>query len=220
MKIMLKKIKDCKKEIKRGWKLKSADPDEIILENPKYGRLEVVANCDGGYDQIVQIEPTGAVIIVLVDEPRKKIYLHNEYRPAVPKNDAPKIKKDNLYIPFDYLGGDSIELVRGYSEGNWPKTAITEIKEETGYSVTKKDLKELGYIIKDTSTSAFKLTIALARHDSNENFQELSEEEGKKIKNRKWYNIKKVKEMINKNKIVCALTLAALNLYFQTNKIN
>ena len=64
---MLKKIKDCKNNIKRGWKLKSADPDEIILENPNYVRIEVVANCDGGYDQMVRVEPTGAVAIVLIE---------------------------------------------------------------------------------------------------------------------------------------------------------
>jgi len=215
---MIKKIKDCGKKIKRGWKLKSADPNEIILENPKYGRIEVVANCFGGYDQIIQVEPSGSAIIVLADESKNKIYLHTEHRPAVIKNNAPKIKKGNLYIPFDYLGGDSIETVRGYSEGDWLKTAVREIKQETGYNVTKKDLKKLGYIIKDTLTTAFNLTVVLAKHDSRDKFRKLSKEESRKIKNRKWYPLEEVKEMIRKNKIVCALTLAALNLYFQ--KIN
>jgi len=212
---MLKKIKECEKNIRRGWKIRNADPDEIILEDPKYGRIEIVANCEGGHDQICQISPTGAAIVLLVDELEDKIYLHTEERPAVMKENGPQIKENDLYIPFDYLGRDSIETIRGYSEGSWKDTAKKEIKDEAGYDVVENDLEELGHINKDTTTVASYITVVLARHNSREEFKELNEEEKQKIKNRKWYKTEEVKEMIRKNQIFCALTLAALNVYFQ-----
>jgi len=215
---MLKKIKDCKKEIKKGWKLIEAEPDEIILEDSNIARIEVVANCEGGYDQLVEVIPTDSIIAVLVDERADKIYLHTEKRPAVPRKDCPRIEKGNLYVPFDYLGRDSIETVRGYSEGDWKETTIKEVEEEAGYIVTENDLEKLGEINRGTATNAFYLTVVLVRCNSREEFKDLSKEESKKIINRKWYTVEEVREMIRKNEIFCSLTLAALSLYFHNRK--
>lgn len=212
---MLKKIRDCDKIIKRGWKLTNPNPDEIVLENPNYIRIEVVANCDGGYDQIVRVEPSGAVAVVLADRKKDKIYLHTEKRQAVLKESGLKIKKGELFVPFDHLGEDSIEIVRGFGEGDWKDTAMAELKEEAGYDVPKNNLKRLGRIVADTGTDAHNTAVVLADFDSQKPPHKLTKEETKKISKGKWYSIKEVKELIKENKIFCARTLAALNIYFQ-----
>jgi len=217
---MFKKIKDCKESIKRGWSLKKESGEELILENPDFGRVEIVANTEGNYDQLAYIQPTGSVVVVLVDEKREKIYFHIENRPAVPKKNGPEIKKGNLYIPFDYLGRDSIEIIRGFSEGDWQDTAITEINEEAGLKISKNNLEKLGVINANTAFFCFNVVVVLALGDSMVDFGLQSEEDKIKIKNRKWYTKKEVKEMIAQGKIFCGVTLAALNLYFQRSETN
>lgn len=215
---MLKRIKDCKKNIKRGWRLKKGRREEIILENPEYGRVEIVANCKGGYDQIIYIEPTGGVIVVLVDEIKNKIYLHVEERPAVIKEGAPKIEKGKLDISLSNLGRDSIETVRGFSEGSWIETAVKEIKEETGIKLTENNLEKIGEVNSNTGFVVSNVSVVLGKTDSNNYLKEISGEERKKIKSRGWYKIEEIKKMIREKKIFCAYTLAALNIYFQSRE--
>ncbi len=210
------------KHIKRGWNLKTdvkeGDLTEVILENPKFQRIELVANIGEkgfSHDQILSIEPTGSVIIILLDEKKNKIYLHTEYRPAIIKKGTPKIKRGNLKVSFLNLGRKSIETVRGFSEGGWRKTAKKEIEEETGYKVTDRDLKRLGEINADTAFTVSNITVVLAKVNSKSKHKNLSKEEKEKILNWEWYKIKDVQNMIRKKEIFCALTLAALNFTFQ-----
>ncbi|MDP3093779.1 MAG: hypothetical protein Q8N16_03375 [bacterium] len=217
---MFKKIKDCKESIKMGWSVKKENGEELILENPDFGRVEIVANTIGNYDQLAYIQPTGSVVVVLIDEKREKIYLHTEERPAAPKENCPEIKKGNLYIPFDHLGRGSIETIRGFSEGTWQNTAITEIKDEAGLEIRENDLEQLGIINANTAFFCFNVVAVLAKGDSKIKFSPQSEGDKKKIKNRKWYTKKEVKEIIAQGKIFCGVTLATLNLYFQKSEVN
>jgi hypothetical protein len=223
MKTVLKRIKNFKGDIKKSWyavingvKIKA---QEMILENPDFCRVEIVANIRDEHDQPIIIEPSGSVAVILVDE-KNRIYLQSEYRPAILRQDDFKIKKGNLNINnFDKLGRDSVEIIRGYGEGDWKSTAIKEVAEEAGFIINKKNLQYLGKINPNTSKSVSNATVILARKDSKTKKKEISKEEKRKIGKGNWYDVKDVCEMIRKNKIICAHTLAALNIYFLKNKL-
>jgi 8-oxo-dGTP pyrophosphatase MutT (NUDIX family) len=219
MKTILKKIRNLKSNIKKGWYAiiddKKIQAQEMILENPNFCRFEIVANIRDKNDQSIIIEPSGSVAVILIDE-KNRIYLHSEYRPAIQREKNFKIKKGNLNLDnFEKLGRNSIEIIRGYGEGNWETTAIQEVEEEAGFTIKRKDLEYLAEINWNTAKNISNTTVVLAKKDSKIKIKKISEYERRKIKKGKWYKIDDVCKMIQKNKIICANTLAALNIYFQ-----
>ena len=218
MKTILKKIRNLKSNIKKGWYAiidgKKIQAQEMILENPNFCRFEIVANIRDEHDQPIIIEPSGSVAVILIDE-KNRIYLHSEYRPAIQGEENFKIKKGNLNLNnFDKLGMDSMEIIRGYGEGDWKSTAIKEVVEEAGFIINKKNLQYLGKINSNTSKSVSSTTVILAKKDSKTRFKKITKEEKRKIKKGKWYKIEDIYKMIRKNKIICANSLAALSIYF------
>ena len=82
------------------------------------------------------------------------------------------------------------------------------------YRLLKKDIRKIGEINSNTSYFISNLTVYIAKVRDKATFKKLSDEESNKISNGRWYSIKEVKGMIRKNKIFCALTLAALSMAF------
>jgi len=212
----LDKCNKCKIIKNRGWILRK-DARHLILENPKYGSVQVVANCNKNkfFDQIIYIEPPGAAAVVLVDKQKGKIYLHTEWRPAVVKNKNYLFKKGKLKINFKHLGRKSVEVPRGFSEGTSLSTIIKEVREETGFNIRKDKFKRIGEINSNTAFVVSNISVYVVKLRGIENLPSIGREEAEKIKKRGWYSINIVKKMIKKGEIFCAITLAALNLVFQ-----
>jgi len=209
---MFKKIKYFPK-LKKGWKKGRGD---IIYENPQYGRIQAVVNSTKikHYDTIIWIEPTGSGIVVMFNE-KKRIYLHQEKRPAVARKKT-NIRPGKLSVDLSNLGMNSLEVPRGFydkKDKNSKTCIIREIEEETGIKIIEKNLKKIGEINPNTSYFTSNISVYIARV-SNSIKKDLDKEEKEKISNGQWYSVLEIKRMIREKKIFCAMTLSALNIAF------
>ena len=217
--IKIRKIEDSDKgSDKLQWKRGSSEADFLVCENPKISRVVAIMVSELGeehHDEIMFIEPSLNAIVVPVYK-RKQIYLHEEYRYKVMREGVVIKQHEFDHVEIESLGRWSLEIPRGGFDSEQDRdpidAAIREVEEESGLELKRKDIEEVGAINPNTAYTVSTIPVFMAKCGSQDISKELSPKEKEKIRNRKWYTIDEVKNMINENEIFCAVTLAALNL--------
>lgn len=188
---------------------------DSVLSNPNFGEIRHIVVCDRKtgkplWDQPVYTEPVGVITVPVTKD--EKIRLQRQYRPiAMPPGlrvSFPEITPERTWGRWFW------DIPRGLSiRGELPQeTAIRETREETQSSVL--EIVELGEINADSSFFNQMISVFVA-YVGERREGEVNRDENEAIIKGGDFTVEVVKSFIAEGEIQSALSLAALNLYFQ-----
>lgn len=183
------------------------DPRTKTVENPKYGRIQVMAVCDPvtgkmRYEAPIYTESFGEIDVVANNEGEIAFVMQN--RPAIIVTDVLNQKWKNSPPKVHELsvrnGMTMIEFPRGFSKG-----IMHEGEEETGFKIVGID--RIGNV--NSNTAVFGTSPAVAVGKAYKVESDLPPDPGEKILNVLWAKPEEIREM----DILCGFTSASLWLF-------
>lgn len=214
---MLRKLSEVKKESPAFTPKWDRVDENQVYENPQFCSIQAVVICkDDGtplYDQVVVVEPVGAVTIPVNLE--GKIGLQTVFRPVIlAEGIDPYVAPGNLAINPSDLGRVSIEVPRGFPiKGEKPgETAFREASEELQKLVIS--AKQIGEVNPNTAYFVHSTPVFLVEVDSTR-LTDIPPDVNEKIFKVDWFSREEVEALVREGKIFCGFTLAVLNLAFQ-----
>lgn len=194
-------------DARAGWR---TDGNDVVIANPDYGVIVHVSVCrDDGhplYDIPAWAEPPGAIVVpVTIDQ---RLVLIENVRPVPPAEGG-----RGVYPPEDLgrQGRVSLEFPRGFPLPGEPphEAARREAEEETGLRVV--DVTQIGECNPNTTYFLTNLPVFLARMESAPVAARVDAHE--EIRALHLLSPSQVLALVAEDKIVCALTKAALVHY-------
>lgn len=198
-----------------GWKRGKGNQ---VLFNPNYGEIRHLVVCDSEtgrpiHDQPAHIEPVGGITIPVTKA--GKIRLQKQPR-AIPLSEGSKASFPET-IEESRWGRWFLDVPRGFPiRGEDPQqAAIRETTEESRSPILK--IVKLGEVNANATFFVHMIPVFLARID--EDFEgELPQDCNERVFKGDDYTLDEVKDLVAQGKIQDALSLAALNLFFQKNR--
>jgi len=183
------------------------DPLTKTLENPKYGRIQVMAVCDPAtgkmrYEAPIYTESLGEIDVVANNKGEIAFVVQN--RPAIIVTDVLNEKwtfsPPKIHSLSVGNGMTMVEFPRGFSKG-----IMHEGEEETGFKIV--GIERIGNV--NSNTAVFGTSPIVAVGKAYEIESDLPPDPGEKILNVLWAKPEEIKEL----DILCGFTSASLWLF-------
>ncbi len=181
------------------------DPERNALENPKFGRVQVMAVCDPvtgevKYEAPIYVESRGEVNVVVNDEGKIAFVIQNRHA-VIPVEYLNKTWWGSLpEIAEIKQGMTVVELPRGFADG-----VMQEAEEETGFKVNS--VAQIGNV--NSNTAVFGTSPIVAVGKATKIPSDIPPDPGEKILNVLWLTPKETRELDT----ICGFTDAVLRKF-------
>jgi len=180
-------------------------PERNALENPKFGRIQVMAVCDPvtgemKYEAPIYVESRGEVNVVVNDDGKIAFVVQNRHA-VIPVEYLNKTWRGSLpEIPEIKQGVTVVELPRGFADG-----VMQEAEEETGFKVNP--VAQIGNV--NSNTAVFGTSPIVAVGKATKIPSDIPPDPGEKILNVLWLTPEETRELDT----ICGFTDAILRKF-------